>query len=85
MLFRSFPAIQRLLKAYPTWAWANFRFAYAALFLEDLKMAARYFQAAKDLVAGTDDIFDTWLASFKAQVEVSCSLCLCLAEKFILL
>lgn len=65
-----FPAIRRLHNAYPAWAWANFRFAYAALYLEDLKTAVQYFERARDLVTGTDDVFDAWFASFKSHVEV---------------
>ncbi|KAJ3001262.1 hypothetical protein NUW54_g6543 [Trametes sanguinea] len=64
-----FPAIQRLLQAFPAWAWANFRFAYVALYLEDLQTAVQYFEKARELVNSADDVFDEWFASFKAYVE----------------
>ncbi|KAI9060394.1 Fic-domain-containing protein [Trametes sanguinea] len=67
--YQWFPAIQRLLRAFPAWAWANFRFAYAALYLEDLQTAVEYFGKARALVKNADAVFDEWFASFKAYVE----------------
>lgn len=65
-----FSEIELLSNAFPSWAWAKFRLAYAQLLLEDLDTALDLFEEAQRLVDHPDVAFDEYLASFKAKVEV---------------